>query len=121
MTAPRKLRDSAPIALPAAEAVDSLDAESLVALLTQLGGLTERARARLMRTKLLDTLSSPPCAPSDEWLKPHEAATYLKVPVSWVREKARRGMLRSHRRGHYVRFLKRELNEDLLTLETLGD
>lgn len=31
-------------------------------------------------------------------------ATLLNVPVSWVREEARRGRIPSHRLGRYVRF-----------------
>ncbi len=45
-----RLPTTRPVVLPEPEAVDQLDAEALVDLLTRLGALAERARARLVMT-----------------------------------------------------------------------
>ena len=86
------------------------------AMLIHLTAIQARIAARLA------TAPSPAVpavdAPADDWLTPKEVAAYRKVPVSWVRENARRGKLRSHKLGHYVRFRRSELDEDLRALES---
>jgi len=96
--------------------LDVLPIEVLPAMLIHLTAMQARIAARLAMTPS----PSPPVsgAAHDDWLTPKEVAAYRKVPVSWVRENARRGKLRSHKLGHYVRFRRSELDEDLRALET---
>jgi excisionase family DNA binding protein len=49
-----------------------------------------------------------------ELLTPKELAGVLKVPLSWVYEKSRQGILPTHRIGKYIRF---NLEEVLLHLK----
>lgn len=101
--------------LPTVEAVDKLPIEVLPAMLIHLAAVQARIAARLTTAP---TPSFPaPDATADEWLTPKEVGAYRKVPESWVRENARRGKLRSHKLGHYVRFRRSELDEDLRALE----
>lgn len=102
------------------ETVDVLPIEVLPAMLIHLTAMQARIAARLatVPTPFLPALETP----ADEWMTPVEAAAYRKVPVSWLRENARRGKLRSHKLGHYVRFRRNELDEDIGALEgRVGD
>jgi excisionase family DNA binding protein len=101
--------------LPDVETVDEFPVEVLPAVLIHLMAMQARITARLA-TAPRSPAPAPDVAP-DEWLTPTEVAALRKVPVSWVRENARRGKLRSHQIGHYVRFRRSELDEDLRALE----
>ncbi len=103
------------LTLPDVETVDEMPIEVLPAMLMHLTAMQARIAARLA-TAPRSSLPAPDAA-SDEWLTPTEVAAFRKVPVSWVRENARRGRLRSHKLGHYVRFWRSELDEDLRALE----
>jgi hypothetical protein len=90
-------------ALPSLDAVDALDAPALVELLTQLGALKERARARLAVVSTSGPAVSPPS--TDDYLTAEAVAQLLKAEPSWVYRHARQlggakldGILRFSRR-----------------------
>ena len=112
---PHPANDQVGAMLPRIEAVDGLPIEMLPAVLIHLTAMQARIAARLATVPI--PASPTVDSPADDWLTPKEVAAYRKVPVSWVRENARRGKLRSHKLGHYVRFRRSELDEDLRTLE----
>ncbi len=50
------------------------------------------------------TIATESAAPVDRLLNADEVAARLAVPVSWVRESSRSGVLPSRRLGRYVRY-----------------
>ncbi len=111
--------DVTALSLPPLDAIDAAPIEALPAVLIYLTAVQARIAARIATVS--STASPTPDAPADDWLTPQEAATYVNLPVSWVRDNARRGKLRSHKRGHYVRFRRSELDEDLRRLESTSE
>ncbi len=110
-----------PLALPEPEALDELDAAQLVAVAERAAALQAGALARLARAPASSSSASATGAHwGDAWLTSTQAAAHLNVPVSWIAEKARAGVLRSHKLGHYLRFRRRELDEDATGLAAPG-
>lgn len=72
-----------------------------------------------LRRKLLVALAAltdadgiapePRRSPPEPLLDAKAAAEILRVPVTWLREAARQGRIRSIRLGHYVRFRRTDL------------
>ena len=84
---------------------------------SSLGALLARVQARLART--VDSADAD--RNGDAWLTYRQAAVHLNVPVSWIADRARAGVLRSHKLGHYVRLCRRELDEDATGLAARGE
>lgn len=104
---------AAPLTLPDLTAVDQLDREALVGLLTELGALTERTRARLA------LVSAPaPTAPADDYLTAEELARILKAEPSWVYRHAR--PLGGVKLDGLLRFSRRRLEAYLARQARLG-
>lgn len=102
-----------PVVLPPVEALDGLGAEALVVLLTQLGALAERARARLA----LVAVPSAPVVPADDdellsyeqvatlltAADPPQPATVKRPTPEFIADLVRRGELASVPLGKYRR------------------
>ena len=82
-----RLPTTRPVALPEPEAVDQLDPEALVDLLTRLGALAERARARLVMTA---SAVKPTITASGSLLTAEEVAARLHVSKDYVYRHAKR-------------------------------
>lgn len=82
---PERSEVAAASPLPDLAVVDQLDREALVDLLTELGALTERARARLALVGTVPALAPP----AEEHLTAEQVAQLLNAEPSWVYRHAR--------------------------------
>jgi hypothetical protein len=104
---------TAALPLPDLAAVDQLDREDLVGLLTELGALTARARARLA------LVAAPvPAPPADDYLTAEEVAQLLRAETSWVYRHAR--PLGGVKLDGILRFSRRRLDAYLARQQRLG-
>ena len=87
--------------------VDSTPAAELPALIAEIAGAHAAALTRLVIPPASKTVAETDIVTADE------LATRLKVPPSWVREKARAGEIPCIRAGHYMRFRLSEVLEAL--------
>jgi excisionase family DNA binding protein len=78
--------------------VESLESATLADLLAEVG-------------RRLTALTTPVPAPAPTGLlTPEEAAKYLNVKATWVRDKARAGVIPFTRLGAYMRFRREDLD-----------
>lgn len=92
--------------------VDAVALGAIPALIAE----AERIKA-LLFARLVSPRPVPDAPASDPLLTPKQAAQFLNVPVSWVRERGRTGALPSVKLGHYMRFRRADLERAMATLE----
>ncbi len=75
-----------------------------------LENVIEELLRRIVREEIQAAISGNGNHGADQLLKAEEAAKRWSVPVTWIRDMARRGELPHIRLGHYIRFKPEDLD-----------